>query len=60
MIDVEEQDWETHAINQLRKRFLENDDHWIAIFESDDLPQILYEDKREWYVFLISQEGYGK
>lgn len=54
--DIEMENWELRAITQLRARFLEEDDHWVAIFEN----QVLYEDKREWYVFLISQEGYGR
>lgn len=52
--------WELRAIDQLRNRFIEQEDHWVATFESDDLKLVLYEDKKEWYVFLISQEGYGR
>lgn len=60
MIANIEETWEDKAIEQLRKRFVENDDHWIAIFEGGDIPQMLYEDKREWYTYLITSEGYGR
>lgn len=59
MIDTTNE-WEERAIDQLRKRFLENDDHWVAIFDGGQLPQILYEDRREWYIHLILTEGYGQ
>lgn len=51
-------DWTAQAIQQLRDKFIEDEDHWIAYFISGDLRIALYEDKREWYAFLISQEGY--
>jgi hypothetical protein len=58
--EQKKEDWESLAITQLRNRFVENEDHWVAIFNGGDIPQVIYEDKREYYIFLILQEGYGK
>lgn len=62
MIAIQPEDsWESRAIQQLRARFIEEPDNKaVATFDSDDYHLLMYEDKREWFTFLITTEGYGQ
>lgn len=58
---ITEESWTDLAIEQLRRRFIQDDEfHFTATFDSGDYHVLLHEDKREWYTFLIAQEGYGE